>query len=69
MLVKFGEVNTLILITAYSERIEDINYLDRITNLVHDLPQEFKFETRKVEDSDSSEWVEIVKDISGSSPF
>lgn len=48
--VKFGEVNKVILLTEYEQRVDDPNYICRIELLIHDLDQEFEFKYYIFED-------------------
>lgn len=48
--VKFGEVDKVILLTEYGQRVDDPDYIGRIELLIHDLDQDFEFKYYIFED-------------------
>ncbi|MDE8329053.1 hypothetical protein PT249_02210 [Erysipelothrix rhusiopathiae] len=41
--MKFGDVNRVILLTDYEQRVVDPDYIGRIELLIHDLDEDFEY--------------------------
>ncbi|MDE8051301.1 hypothetical protein PT042_03540 [Erysipelothrix rhusiopathiae] len=41
--IKFGEVNKVILLTEYKQRVVNPEYIGRIELLIHDLDEDFEY--------------------------